>query len=119
MAMNFKDALTYLPAVCISILLAIAVTAEILTRKGILHTGNSAITAGGYLYAAYDRTGGTYRFRIAGTPRNGYHIYLEDAPAHVNTTALRVDAKGRHYIPVHPGSSMEAEQEAERFAQQQ
>ena len=121
MAMNINDVLTYMPVVCISILLVVSIAAEILCRKGILPTLGTAGRgpAGGYTYATYDRAGATYRFRICGSPRSGYQAYLEDAPAHINTASLRVDVGGRRYVPVRAATATEAEQEADRFVQQQ
>lgn len=120
MAMNIHEVLTYMPLVCISILLATGVAAEILSRRGILPTGGKASGgAGGYTYAAFDRSGAAYRFRIAGSAHSGYLAYLEDAPGTINSSALRMDRSGRCYIPIRARSAQEAEQEVDRFVHQQ
>lgn len=120
MAMNIHEVLTYMPLVCISILLVIGVTTEILSRKGILPAaGRASGGTGGYSYAAFDRTGAAYRFRIAGSARRGYLAYLEDAPGTINSSALRMDSSGRCYMPIRARSTSEAEQEVDRFVQQQ
>lgn len=124
MAMNIHEVLNYMPLVCISILLAIGVATEILSRRGILPAaggaaGRASGGAGGYSYAAFDRTGAAYRFRITGSARSGYLAYLEDAPGTINSSALRMDSSGRCYVPIRARSASEAEQEVDRFVQQQ
>ena len=120
MAMSIHEVLTYIPPVCISILLAIGVTSEILSRKGILPAaGRGSVGTGGYSYAAFDRTGAAYRFRIAGSARSGYLAYLEDTPGTINSSALRMDSSGRCYLALRARSTPEAEQEVDRFVQQQ
>lgn len=120
MAMNLHEVLHYMPLVCICILLAIGAAAEIRSRRGIQPTaGRASGGAGGYSYAAFDRTGAAYRFRIAGSARSGYLAYLEDAPGTINSSALRMDSSGRCYVPIRARSTSEAEQEVDRFVQQQ
>lgn len=120
MAMNIHEVLTYMPLVCISILLVIGIATEILARRGSLPvSGKTSGGIGGYSYAAFDRSGATYRFRIAGSAHSGYLAYLEDAPGTINSSALRMDSNGRCYVPIRARSTSEAEQEVDRFVQQQ
>ena len=116
MAMNIYEVLTYMPLVCIGILLAVGVASEILSRRGVLPAAGGG--TGGYTYAAFDRSGAAYRFRIAGSARSGYLAYLEDAPGTINSAGLRMDGSGRCYVPIRARSASEAEQEVDRFVQQ-